>query len=110
MNEEKYLEVTEKDWFQTTVALLIYVATLVLFSVLLLPDYWYFWLLIVLAGLAVLVAWHAKNFAYMCPKCSEVFEASALEDFLGPNGLNKKYMKCPKCGKRAWAKIMRIKK
>lgn len=110
MNEEKYLEVAKKDWYQTAFVLLIYITTLTLFAVPLLPDYWYFWLLIVVAGLAFLVAWHAKNFAYICPNCGDVFEISVLDDLLGPSGVNKKYLKCPKCGKRAWAKIMRIKK
>lgn len=56
MNVEKYLEVTKKDWYQTAFVLLIYIIILGLFSILLLPDYWYFWLLIVVAGLAMLVA------------------------------------------------------
>ena len=89
--------------------LLVFIATLGFFSVLLLPDYWYFWLLIVVAGMALLVAWHAENFAYICPKCGAVFEISALKDFLGPNSITKKYLKCPKCKKRAWAEILRIK-
>jgi uncharacterized protein with PIN domain len=50
-----------------------------------------------------------KNFAYRCPVCGEVFEISATENFLGPNGVNKKYLKCPKCGKRGWVEILRIK-
>ena len=37
-------------------------------------------------------------------------EVSILENFLGPDGVNKKYLKCPKCGKRGWAEILRIKK
>jgi len=110
MNVKRYGEVTKKDWYQTALILLIFITTLGLSSVILLPGYWYFWLLIVVVGVALLVAWHAKNFAYCCPGCGEVFEISALEDFLGPNGVNKKYLKCPKCGKRAWAEILRIKK
>ena len=56
------------------------------------------------------VAWHTKNFTYRCPSCGEVFEVSTLENFLNPNGVNKKYLKCPNCGKRDWAEILRIKK
>jgi len=109
MNREKYWEITKKDWFQTAFLLLIFVMTLGLFSIFLLPGYWYFWLLIVAVELALLVAWHAKNFAYRCPRCGEVFEISTLGDFLGPNGVNKKYLKCPKCRKKAWAEVLRIK-
>ena len=109
MNGEKYWEVTKKDWYRTTLILLVFIATLGFFSVLMLPDYWYFWLLIVVAGMALLVAWHAENFAYICPKYGAVFEISGLKDFLGPNSITKKYLKCPKCKKRAWAEILRIK-
>jgi DNA-directed RNA polymerase subunit RPC12/RpoP len=109
MHGEKYWEITKKDWYQTALIIILVITTLVLFSILLLPDYWYFWLLVVAAAMALLVAWHAKNFAYICPKCGELFEVSALDDFLGPNSLNKKYLKCPKCSKRAWAEILKIK-
>ena len=109
MNGEKYWEVTKKDWYQTALIILLFTATFVFFSILLLPDYWYLWLLMVAAGTSLLVAWHAKNFVYVCPKCGEVFEVSALKDFLGPNSITKKYLKCPKCRKRAWAEILKIK-
>ncbi|MFY9201139.1 MAG: hypothetical protein ACOX7X_06645 [Methanosarcina flavescens] len=78
-------------------------------SVLLPPDCWYLWLTIIVGGAALLVTWHAKNSAYLCPRCGDVFEVSTFEDLLSPNGGNKKYVKCPQCGKRAWADILRIK-
>jgi DNA-directed RNA polymerase subunit RPC12/RpoP len=78
-------------------------------TVLLLPGYWYFWLLTVIIALALLVEWHAKYFVYRCPRCGKVFGISALEDLLSPNGVNKKYLRCPICRRRAWAEILRIK-
>ncbi len=109
MNREKYRETTKKDWLQTAFLLLIFITTVGLFSILLPPDYWYFWLLIMAAELSLLVAWHAKNFSYRCPRCGEVFDISTIEDLISPNGVNKKYVKCPKCRKRYWVEILRVK-
>jgi uncharacterized C2H2 Zn-finger protein len=78
-------------------------------SVFLLANYWYLWLMIIAGVLVLLVVWHAKNFVYLCPRCGEVFEVSKLENFISPNGVNKKYLRCPRCGKRTWTEILRIK-
>lgn len=110
MNAKKYGETAKEDWYRTAGAILLFIAVIVLFSILLLPDCWYLWLLAIITGTLLLVIWHTKNFAYRCPKCGEVFEVSALENFFGPNGINKKYLKCPVCGKRRWADILRIEK
>ena len=110
MNAKKYGETTKRDWYRTSLILLLFIAITALSSVFLLPDYWYLWLLVIIIGILLLVVWHAKNFAYRCPACGEFFEVSTLENFLGPNCLNKKYLKCPRCGKRGWAKILKIKR
>ncbi len=109
MNRNRYWEVTQSDWYGTAQLLFAFIAVVVVSSVFLLSGYWYLWLIVIIVSLVLLVAWHAKNFAYLCPGCGEVFEISTLEDFLAPNGVNKKYLRCPKCGKRAWADILRIK-
>ncbi|HET8686570.1 MAG TPA: hypothetical protein VFM18_07885 [Methanosarcina sp.] len=109
MDRNRYWEVSQSDWYATAQVLFAFIAVIVMSSVFLLPGYWYLWLLIIAGSLALIVAWHAKNFAYLCPRCGEVFEVSTLEDFLSPNGVNKKYLKCPRCGKQAWADILKIK-
>ncbi len=109
MNRNRHWKVSKRDWYGTARVLFAFIAVIVISSVFLLPDRWYLWLMIIAGGLALLVAWHARNFAYLCPGCGEVFEVSKLEDFLSPNGVNKKYLRCPRCGKRAWADILRIK-
>jgi len=109
MNKNRYWKVTQSDWYGTAQALFAFIAVIVISSFSLLPGHWYLWLMIIAGGLALIVVWHAKNFSYLCPECGGVFEVSKLEDFLSPNGVNKKYLRCPRCGKRAWADILRIK-
>lgn len=110
MNAKKYGETTKGDWYRTNLLIFLFIVVIVLSSIVLLPDYWYLWLLIIITGTLLLVIWHTKNFAYLCPTCGEIFEVSTLENFLGPNGISRKYLKCPRCGKRHWADILRIKR
>ncbi|WP_011305839.1 hypothetical protein [Methanosarcina barkeri] len=110
MDKNRYWEITRSDWYRTAQVLFAFITVIMISSVFLIAGHWYLWLMIIIAGvLALLVLWHAKNFAYLCPGCGEVFKVSTLEDFISPNGENKKYLRCPRCGKRAWADILRIK-
>jgi hypothetical protein len=105
----KYWEVKKKDRFQMALLLFIFIILSGIFALLFLPGYWYFWLVIFVVALALLLEWHAKNFAYCCPRCGKVFEISMFEDLFCPNSVNKKYLQCPICKRRAWAEILRIK-
>lgn len=64
-------------------------------------------LIISLVVLFILVKWHAKTFAYICPKCNCIFTLSALRDLFSPQGFATKYITCPKCKQRGWAKIIK---
>ena len=110
MSTKKYGETAKRDWFRTALVLFLFIAVTVLSSIFLLPDYWYLWLLVFITGILLLVIWHTENFAYLCPKCGKIFEVSVLQNFLGPNGINRKYLKCPKCRRQSWAEILRIRK
>jgi DNA-directed RNA polymerase subunit RPC12/RpoP len=101
--------ISKRDWYGKAPMLFAFIALIGITSVFLLPHRWYLWLTVLVGGAALLVTWHTKNFAYLCPRCGDVFEVSMLEDLLSPNGGSKKYVKCPQCRKRAWADILRIK-
>lgn len=62
--------------------------------------------LISIGGLFLLVRWHAKNTAYICPNCGHTFMISTAKDFLSPHWFNKKLLKCPKCGKSSWCEMI----
>lgn len=65
------------------------------------------WLLILIGiGLFLLVSWHAKNIAYICPKCGYMFMISTLTDFLSPHMFNTKLLRCLKCGESSWCKTV----
>jgi DNA-directed RNA polymerase subunit RPC12/RpoP len=100
-------EITKEDWIRTAIYLSLFVAALVIGAVLLLPDYWYGWLLLVVGGILLLVRWHAAHFAYRCPQCGHEFEITTFTDLISLQGPSRgggwKYLKCPRCHARSRA-------
>jgi predicted RNA-binding Zn-ribbon protein involved in translation (DUF1610 family) len=64
-------------------------------------------LLLIIPGLWLLLRWMARAWAYPCPKCGEVFQLTALGQFTAINMGDQRNVRCPKCGKRSWVKILR---
>lgn len=49
----------------------------------------------------------SKGFGFRCPECGHEFYLQTLKFFLTPGvGLNK-YVKCPRCGKRAMLMVLK---
>lgn len=67
------------------------------------------WLFLVIVGTGVLVRWHAKNTAYICPKCGHTFAVTTLEDLMSPHMGIVKLLTCPKCVKSSWCEGISIK-
>jgi DNA-directed RNA polymerase subunit RPC12/RpoP len=61
-------------------------------------------LLAVALILVLLVRWHARSTVYQCPACGHRFRISGWTDFVHPHGGDKKYLRCPGCGKSDWCK------
>lgn len=107
----RYQKTTKEDWISTIIYIAIFLAVIIIGATFLLPVYWYVWPVLVIGGLFLLVRWHAKNFAYHCPKCGHEFEISTFTDFISPQGPSKsggwKYLKCPKCRERSRATVIK---
>lgn len=67
----------------------------------------YYIMFIAVVGLILLAIWHSRTSEYICKNCNNKFELSALQDFTGLPGVTTKYVKCPKCSKRTWAKVIK---
>ncbi|UCF77982.1 MAG: hypothetical protein JSW03_07660 [Candidatus Eiseniibacteriota bacterium] len=67
---------------------------------------WHIILLLILVGVALyfLVTWHARTTGYGCAKCGHEFNITALTDLISPHVPGKKYLKCPSCHRRTWAR------
>ena len=106
-----YRDVTKRDWWRVSGYTLLTVAFIVVTAVILIPMARpvgiIVWLAIfVSGGLFLLVRWHAKSTAYRCPACDHEFEISAFTDLASLQVPDKKYLKCPQCGKRNWATVL----
>lgn len=106
----RYREVNKKDWIDSIFVILVFVSIITITSLLFLPDNWILWITIVLVGTLYLVKLHSEKYAYECSNCHHQFEISAAIELITPNGLGKKLIKCPKCLKRSWMKILIITK
>jgi hypothetical protein len=109
MDRDRYWKVLQRDWYGTAEVFFASIAVIVISAFFLLQDHWYLWIMIIAGSFALLLTLYAKNSAYLCPGCGEVFEVSKFKNFISPNVVNKKYLKCPRCRKRVWADILKFK-
>ena len=64
------------------------------------------WLMLVtMVGIALaIVKVHADTALYRCPDCDNEVRISSTTDLLSPHILDKKLLKCKRCGRRVWAR------
>lgn len=68
------------------------------------PDQPLYALPVVFAPLFLLILYHARNTAYRCKHCGHEFAVPVWRDAFSPHMFETKYLRCPVCGKRSWAK------
>jgi len=98
----------KKDNKKTIIFIALAVVLVLCSGLFLLPLKWIgplLFVIIVLGSFIFLVSWHSKKVAYICKDCNEKFVIGFLRDLLSPHlPPDTKYLKCPNCGKRTWAK------
>ena len=108
----RYLDPTYKDWISGITWLLAYLITISLGAFYLVPEYWYWWLLILDVSTVLLVIKQNRNYACRCRECGHEFEVSFLTNLLSPHGVDKEgswqWVKCPGCEKRAKASVIKV--
>ncbi len=67
----------------------------------------YYIMFIAVVGLFLLAIWQSRTSEYMCKNCSNKFAINTLTDFISPQGVTTKYVECPNCHKRTWAKVIK---
>ncbi len=86
------IHVTNPDWrdvIRSVTYILVYVIVVGASAFLLLPKYWYMWLVLVVVGMLILVNWHKEKTAYRCPDCEHIYKISFLTDLTAPHGFNR---------------------
>ncbi|MBN1667829.1 MAG: hypothetical protein JW862_12100, partial [Anaerolineales bacterium] len=69
MSHHTYQPPNSKDWRIGLLIIFGYILVISLSAFWLLLDYWYLWLLIVVAGLIWVINWHTHSYAYQCLHC-----------------------------------------
>lgn len=99
------------DTIRSVAYLTLYVIVIGVSAFFLLPDHWYVWVVIVLAGMLMLVNWHRQKTAYRCPHCEHIYEISFLTDLLAPHGFTRDgawlFLRCPNCRIRSKTTTLR---
>ena len=54
-----------------------------------------------IVGLSI-QGWIARHFEYECNNCGNRFSLSLLAGVLAPHAMGKKWVRCPRCGRRSW--------
>jgi len=110
--KNKYQNPTHKDWILGIVLLVGFLIVISLGTFLLIPENWYWWLLLMIVSTFLLVFIHNRNYACRCRKCGHEFEVSFLVNFISPHGVDKRggwqWVKCPNCEKRAKATVIKV--
>ena len=104
MSDDIYRDPNLKDKLISYAFIVLTITIIMLSSFFVLPVYGLVvHLIISLFTIFLLILWHARNTAYMCPHCDQEFEISFWQDLTSPSFFNKKLLKCPKCGIRDYA-------
>jgi uncharacterized C2H2 Zn-finger protein len=107
----KFSKPDQSDYARSAAYLLIYLLVIGGSAFRLLPDQWYLWGLLVLAGLALLVSWHRGQMVYQCPKCGHVYKLSFWVDLVAPHGVDKDgawlLLRCPACRQRSKTRVLK---
>jgi len=85
---DKFREPTREETIRAVKFVGLFVAVIAAWAFLLLPDYWYTWVLMIIAGIYLLVEWDTQTSGYRCPNCGKVFEISFLRNLVSPHGIS----------------------
>ncbi|MDE7087339.1 MAG: hypothetical protein K2O67_04005, partial [Clostridia bacterium] len=61
-------------------------------------------LIIIFSNIAVILLVAVSVEFFKCEKCGEKFVPTLTAYVFGPHTLNRRYLKCPHCGKKSWNK------
>ncbi len=107
-----YQDPTRKDWIMGIALLLIYLISIGLGAIFLIPEYWYWWLLLFFMSTILKVINQNRNYACRCRECGHEFEVSFPVNLISPHGVDKEgswqWVKCPNCMKRAKARVIKV--
>jgi DNA-directed RNA polymerase subunit RPC12/RpoP len=96
----------KNSWFRNAknLTVLFWVAVVAITAILLIPNNWIFWLVILVVGIVRIVVLLAPRTRYKCNKCGNVFQWVGRRATLMPTAKDLEVAnegpRCPKCGSK----------
>ena len=110
--KKKYEDPTWRDWVSGITLIVIFLVLIGVGGFLLIPDYWYVWLLLVVASTLLLTLNQTRNYGYRCRDCGHEFSINYLTNLTSPHGIDKRgswlWLKCPSCEKKGKVSVIRV--
>lgn len=110
--KKKYEDPTRKDWIIGIGLIGFFLFVIAVGGLVLIPDHWIWWLLLVLVGTLLLALNQNKNYACRCRECEHEFELRFITNLISPHGVDTKgswlWVKCPSCKTRGKVSVIRI--
>lgn len=103
----RFTEPTGRDSLNVLLFIVAYAAAVVGGAFLFLPGLWYLWALTIIVGLYLLLLWQTAAFGYRCSNCGNEFTIGMAANFTAVNAFSRRYVRCPACGKRSWADVLK---
>ena len=111
----RFEEPSKSDWIKTVGYVLIAISIISFAAFLLLPLYWYAWIVIIGVILMLIVRWHSNIYGYRCGLCGHEFEISTLTNLVSPHGITREkphsygwtYLECPNCHRSSQTRIVK---
>jgi len=104
-------EPDRRDVIRSIIYIFVYVLVIGGGAFLLLPRFWYLWIILVVVGMLLLVNWHKGATAYRCPNCNHIYTVSFLQDLAAPHGINRDgawlLLRCPNCKQKNRTKVLK---
>ena len=110
--KKKFEDPTWRDWVSGITLIVIFLVVIGIGGFLLIPDYWYVWLMLVIAGTLLLTLNQTRNYACRCRDCGHEFSINFLTNLTSPHGIDKKgswlWLKCPSCEIKGKVSVIRV--
>ncbi len=109
--KKKFEDPTRRDWVLGIFWLVIYLVVIGVGAFLLIPDHWFWWLVLVLGGTLLLTLNQNQNYACRCRSCGHEFQIGFLTNLISPHGVDKEgswlWVKCPDCEEKGKVTVIR---
>lgn len=107
----KFEDPSRRDWVVGIGLLVIFLIMIGVGAFLLIPEYWYWWLFLVLGGTLLLAFNQNRKYGCRCRNCEHEFKIGFFTNLISPHGVDKDgswlWVHCPQCDVKGKVTVIR---